>query len=303
MTDLLSQELTPFDDRFGINSTFMKVSTEYDELHGPTMMSETDHTDTFDLKQNANILMGASQVAVEYDAVENRFTIPFLHTPVYDATGDVSVGLYKGDLGNYFEFDKHSGVFLTKLESSYADGSKYDLFGDTMGFDVASMLVGLKPAVTDGDVTYQLLDTTLEQGKNITGGLLTLDTFVPKTGSYVAGTGNILSTSDLTSKIPAAKDFSDSVKRDGYFLIEVSGPFINTMIGQTKELKFIAGVLNKYYSYKSFTSGGAEVAIPFVNTSDRAIAMTDIRVRILDPSTMQPSTQIGPDNTLFMQID
>ncbi len=302
ITDLCSEVQKPYDIEFGLNSNFFHVSNSFDELDGPEFIHPTQFGRRLIMKPNQDVLLGASQVSVEFDPIENRFKIPFLHTPAYDQQGNISVGLYDGSVGK-FVFDKHSGIFITKLESKYVDGSYYDLFGDTLGFDVNDLLIGIEPPFTAGNNTYSLLTKDLENSINITGGFTSIDLFMPKNGTYVAHPGNVLGTSDITDEIQAIRTFDSIDSESGYYLIEVTGGFQNSFTNMREEMKFVSGIVSKYFSYKSYTSAGAESGITFQNLTDSTLHLHDFSIRIIDPNTEQVAKNIGADNTVIMQLN
>ena len=72
------------------------------------------------------------------------------------------------------------------------------------------------------------------------------------------------------------------------------------MIGQGYRAHNISGIVSRYYSVGSYTTGGVESGIPYVNTGYFPIAINNFRVRILN-GNRDMAEGLGSDNCIFLQ--
>ena len=71
-------------------------------------------------------------------------------------------------------------------------------------------------------------------------------------------------------------------------------------IGSDYYSSSISGIVSRYYSVDSYTSGSSDAAIPYVHRG-APMMLTSLRVRILDPSNYDAAS-IGEDNTVFVEV-
>lgn len=269
-----------------------------------------------------NYWCGTSQFDLEYDTTEQKFYFNYLHTPAYNASGDIYAGFTtdkrihtKTEHGG---FGAYGGIFFTSI----TDNQGNNFFTEGLGFDFDNELIvnlhnetysklkigdvstssptAPNPAGYEYEGKYP--NIKLEPSVHYTSGYIGLDTAVIKTNLFnqITGTASIQSTTTSTFTIYASNSISLSGENTPYFLIDINIPFINDLITRQKDRKTIYAIVSKYYSLDSYTSKeGSTILYTHVGEPTQLSSLT---VRILNPDYTL-SSDIGDDNTVFLQVN
>jgi hypothetical protein len=327
ITDRLSENVGNFHNQksnFGLNSPFLFVAEQFDDIASginPLKLwlnepiNDPSTTDvTVDIPiityNNTKMAVGTSQVALEYNTATDTFDWADIHLPGYDDAGDVVIGVKQigsivGTKGDYFSYNKNSGIYWVNATSQYADGSPLNIWEDILGFD-SSVFGTISQEYTDKNaLKFSYLETKLVDASNITGEYPGIDQFINKKSAsnynIIDPASTPLATSTDTVKIIAAKPFEDNDVSSAYFLVELRNTFKTETITSTDINGSLMGIVSKFYSYKSFTSADTSSSRSYVHLGEPTI-LTDVRVQIKDPNTKTIANTIGKDNSVFMEI-
>lgn len=253
-------------------------------------------SDYFTMKTES--LMGATQMSLEYNNNNNAlFQFSYLHTPVYHS-GNESVYVFGSGTSNYFDVvSTQSGVFFTQMEPQ-------SFWRDTLGFDVDSMIMNYDPSTTT--ITNRNFTERLQSGVNITANFIGNDILINK-GDFDGTTPapmrqlqrNVYyDESSQTTAIKALKQIG--IKSGNFYLIEIGGLDLINLENDTQFFRTICAIGSKEY-----TSGGVvslySNGMPFYTNNSLDFVITNLRVRILDSLTKQPSTTLGNKNSVFLE--
>jgi hypothetical protein len=326
------------DELFGLQTPFLFISSEIqDASSGPLFWDNTNQTTDIETRQQINYnttttsntkvrkIIGTSQVALEYNQDLDKFTWADIHLPPYDDDGNVSVG-YKRlgtmtSLQNWFLYNKNSGIFFTKFDSQYEDGSPINIWEDILGFTQDNLVKISEQRTTTSAPPYTNFDYTdvvslLQDGVNITGEYPSIDVYVQKkkSGTSQGGAINynslnidetnpeILGTSTDTVKLVANTPYEELDNESGYFLVQLENCFKSSVVGAKSITNTTAAIVSKYYSYKSFTSASSDSGIAYIHNSPLPMVLSSVKVSVLDPNTKKVASTIGADNTVFLEI-
>lgn len=241
-------------------------------------------------------VMGASQMALEYNNNNNSlFQFTYLHTPFYH-TGNESIAIYGSGRSNYFDsITTQSGVFFTQMEPR-------SFWEDTLGFDVDSMVMTYDPSLTTP--TNRNFTQQLEAGVNITSNFLgndiliskaDFDTFVPmrqlQRNAY-------FNESTQTTPIKALQTIG--IKSSNFYLVQLEGLDLINMENDAQFFRTICAIGSKEYSNLGVISLYG-TGMPFYTNNGLDFVISNLRVRILDSLTKQPSTTLGEKNSIFIE--
>jgi hypothetical protein len=133
----------------------------------------------------------------------------------------------------------------------------------------------------------------------------TTSQFVPLTSLTPLGDRKIpadaphgIQESDTTNQILA-----NELSRDpgaGFYLISISGISQRYLYDDKLDLA-ISGIVSKQYNASDLIVGFGDSSITYVHQG-MPKKLSNIRIRILDPKTKQVATDLGPNNTVLLQI-
>lgn len=303
-----------------INSTFLKTTIsssgpkDSDLPSGIYFMKNTGNKIFYydDTSVTDRYYVGTSQIQFNYNSNFNKFEIDFLNMPFYK-DANISVD-YKDILdntststGNLFKVSKNSGIFFTALDALDPSGNHVDFWEGKMGFDLNSLCVQiphnnvLRDFVPLGLSNCHVPLMNLQDGTNVTSGYAGLDTVVQKNADFMKAPSTIdPSTTGQQVSIIAAKDNSSLTINSSHFLLDLKTGFKNRYVNSINITNTISGIINRYYGYASFTSGGAEVSIPYIHVGEPLI-LSSVAVRILNPDFSTPQ-DLGEENVVYIQI-
>lgn len=261
--------------------------------------------------------IGSSQVALEWDAVNQRFSWIFTHFPVYDSTGkniSVKYGRFNNDTTQDIQGIAHyGGIMFQSLTAKDSKGNIYDFWGSKLGFDVSQItsdqqLVGTLNSTRFG-LQGAFYNFYLQIGQSHTAGFFGLDSCVVKEvgssgnwfeeSSFANGTSVLYSTINSTIPLRAALTLPQLQNQFSHYVLSCD-LYFTQMIGGLNSYKNFHGVITKYFSFASFCYGSSDGAFEYIHNG-APIYIKSVRVRLLTPSK-QPDPLLGADNSLYFQI-
>tara|TARA_R110001632_G_scaffold41225_1_gene103392 strand:- start:280 stop:2031 length:1752 start_codon:yes stop_codon:yes gene_type:complete len=302
----------------------------YDSDNGSFFLVRQDGNEI--IKLDGQLLLGASQVDLEFEPDTNQFSWNFLHMPYFtDPVGSVAgqpaIGYIPGTpVGGipleYFTVNKNSGVAFTSLTSSYVNIQEPSrLWDNILGFDLinSNLLVGYTVKTLSGYNGVPVLTTiTIEppilDGENTTGGFIPLSSQVNKTSTSwykpavilnpaptgVVGTPFLSTSIDTVNILGSQNTISNTQFSYGYYLVEVSGNFKTNYYSNQKSPNIMA-IVSRYYELNSFTSGSSADSLVYTHESEEPITLSSFGIRILQPSK-QIADNLGKQTTVFLEI-
>lgn len=273
---------------------------------------------------NVSLVVGTSQVVPDYIDTTNQFTWNAIHMPFLSPTDDTpSVGFLRLDANNFLEVNKNSGIYFSSLSDEDTVTKQSIGFWDKiMGFNLKTLvanpnnqktittsagIVTTVPEFTDKTASGGL-DTTLVDGKNMTGGFIGLGNAVNFTSHTVYYKKPDLSGDSLLSDagtntidiLGTQKGVIGAVNKYGYYLVEVIANFMNDFYTNDNNAKFTRGIVSRYYQQDSFTTGTAADSVVYIHKGESQ-QVRSFRVRILDPDRQVPPN-LGEQSTIFLEV-
>jgi len=268
-------------------------------------------------KTHPNYLVGASEMALEFNEEDQRFFFTNLHTSQFDDSGNPTVKYFSTSGGEAFLSNSVGGVFFTDLQPP-------ELWNDLLGFDstvlcnpdearnIASMGGG-----NDLNIGVPSFNG-LQRGVNITSDLSGIDASVVKQNFVDNGTPanqkgadiinyaptiaiqNTQGTATLgISNIPAANNLSQQSLKNGYFLVKIEGLPSQDLINMPSQT--IQAIVSKYYSAGQFLimeNGAGSFEYTHVG---EPFYLQNLRVVICDADGGTPQG-LGSNNTVFLEV-
>jgi hypothetical protein len=264
-------------------------------------------------------VFGCSNIVVGYDTNNsNKFSFDYLHTPIYDQSGNQVVIRNEGGENatienNYTSFyGARTGIIFTELKSE-PEG-----FFQILGFSKLQInnMIAKVETVPFGQFFCDIitnLDVVLNRG--ITSNYISLTDLVPYVApsSGITGLVNCITLATPINLFPPvikASDIPNGIYADNlyftssltpYFIIELSCINNDFNINQQNINHLISSVVSKFYTSENYISSYEYDSIPYIHSGDSLI-ISNIRCRILDANTKQVSTELGPNNTVLVQI-
>lgn len=285
-----------------VNSPFLRASDVQTGVSATFM--RTDGNQWYTIEQKSTIpgqWAGASQVALLFDEGASAFYWEYLHTPLYDTSGNQVIQTVKyGDNDEWSWCTRAGGVAFNSLEPQA-------FWQDTLGFDLDTLLIKFqhKETVTvlgGVPIVINTVTTDFKDGVNVTGGLKDLDSGVDKTDQVVKffqvpmlESENLVSTSTLTTTI-YGNPVNISLIDGPYYQIEVSAMGDRELYDATLRKGNVLAVAGRYYTSSGYldVSGGT---IPYVHQGEPML-VSSIRVRVLTPEGQL--ARLDPDNHVFV---
>ena len=282
---------------------------------GKSILKIEDNTTDF--------LIGANEMNLQYDETLNKFVFTAQHSPILGGpAGTFTAGVQFSEVGNtgqFFSASQNSGVAFHSFPQT-PDGNKCsNLFFNTLGFDTSIFSNTFAtspsnfgfPAATITNTRVFL--SNLREGTNTTGALRSVDDFFQKSDKFAVATPMadiFIQTDNLNSIVGNITQGPDGGElSNGYFLIEVNGlpnqQISYSMGGDDKEnlgrkSQSVKSVVGRFYATSDYTedAGAGSIAYTYRGAPQY---LTNLSVRVLDPDGT-PTTTIGNDNTVFIQI-
>jgi hypothetical protein len=232
--------------------------------------------------------MGTNEFSIEYDVNgSGKFQISIMHLSPYpsDTDADSCINFIQtaGEAELFIE-DVRSGVFFTKLEP-------ISFWQDILGFDLSTLIV------QDGD--NGALKTPLQRGVNITSNYVGLDSIIGATRALATIPTAVYNyKTTITNPIIAPQSFNSP--DNGYLLVEIKA--IPTQYDcDDRTMSGIVQIASNNWDSSGFVTVYSDSSIVFVNSSNEAMSISAISIRILDPANKLPHTLMGPKSTIFLE--
>ncbi len=253
-----------------------------------------------------NYILGASQMALQYDDTLNKFLFTQIHTNIFDVAGDPIIKYVRtGGIAPIFNLQgAHSGVFFSAVNND-----THQLLFDDMGFDSTLLVPPFIPTVekTFGVilVNSKVFTIDLIEGVNITSNLDTSDAGLTKTDNFAIApsptTLTDISSIEVNSIIGSNNRGSGTTGQltEGYFLVEISGIPSNNVVNSINNN--ISCIVSKYQATEDFTISIERAGAIQYQHKGEPLMISKLDVRILDPNGT-PSKNIGNNNTVFIEL-
>lgn len=235
--------------------------------------------------------MGATQIALEYNYNNNAlFQFTYAHTPYYNASSQETVTIYGAGRANAFNsITTQSGIFFTQLDPP-------SFWEDLLGFNLDSILVNFNNETKS-------FNQPLVAGQNITTNFLGNDSLIDKTTFATTPMTELdrkeyQNESQQTEPIKALKQIG--VKSSNFYLIELGGLDTINLENDNQYFRTICAIASKEYSNLGVVSIYA-TGVPFYTNNGEDFIINNLRVRILDSITKQPTTTLGAKNSVFIE--
>jgi hypothetical protein len=265
------------------------------------------------LGESVSYAVGTSQFSMEYGQQGEIFSIAYMHMPISNPAepGQQNIALYytgtqgTGDL-KYFPMRSASGIAFHDLQPR-------SFWQDQLGLYEKLRIPLMKDL--QGISFYDR--STLIQ--NTTGGFEGLSTFllpavaIPNTNpvqyqdprKMVIPLKDNPTYFDITGQSRAILGETISINQSGgYYLIECLGAFrrLGGYIDKTENRHPICAIVSTQFDSGNCVTAFADSGIPFVH-SGLPYLITDVTVRILDPITKKPVTNLGQNNAVWLEIN
>jgi hypothetical protein len=284
-----------------VNSEFVFVEAQ----HGTKIYS-------YDSGRSNEYWVGTSQMALEFLS-SGRFQWAYTHMPFYNpANGAISIQ-YKHDAtdNNYFIASANGGIFFNSLSASQ-NGVPFDFWEGLLGFNMDDLILKYKAKEVNNVQGFPStiktnVCTNLAFGKNLTKGDTSIDVAVNKNDTTnpffkVITSNNLPPISiSLTDGIDAETPFDENTSVNyGYFMIELLTNYDTQLISSTDNTSLIKGIVSRYYSANSYTSGASDSSLTYIHKGS-PVMLSNVGIRIKD-SSGSVANDIGDDNSIFLQV-
>lgn len=265
------------------------------------------------INQSVSYAVGASEFAMEYGQQGQIFSIAYMHMPISNPAepGQQNIALYyTGSQGTadlkYFPIRSASGIAFHDLQPR-------SFWQDQLGLYNKLRI----PLMRDlnGTLFYDrsMLIT------NVTSGFEGLSTFllpavpIPNTNpiKYNDPRKMIIPLKDnptyfdITGQSRAILGETITINQSGgYYLIECLGAFrrLGGYIDSRENRHPIAAIVSTQFDSGNCVTAFADSGIPFIHSGSPYL-ITDVTVRILDPVTKEPVTNLGQNNCIWLEIN
>jgi len=263
------------------------------------------------------LVYGSNQTALIWDPDTMRMKFEYIHMPYYDVAGNISI-TYKEVIAPvtakqlYTAITGVGGVLFSHLSATDSKGDSFDFWEGVLGFDLSTLLTTFTHDTaprTYTDVMATLPDvilipftSSLTKSLNYTQNTLDLDGAIVKKNfnMKVPDLFNYTIESSNTTEIIGDRVYNETDPY-GYYLVELDGKYSSNLISEGGSSHKIQGIVSKYNTLASYTSGSSEVAISYVHNSIVPIYMDSCRIRILN-SNGTLAENVGSDNTVFIRV-
>ena len=263
-------------------------------------------------------LFGTNQIALVWDPDTLRMKFEYIHMPFYDPAGNIAT-TYKEVVKPipapdqlYRAITGCGGILFAHLSATDSKGDPFDFWEGVLGFDLSTLITTCTQAESSiyTDVMGVLpnvecipFTTTLHKSLNYTQNTLDIDGAVVKKNFDMKIPPSLLNytvESSNTTEIIGDRVYNETDPY-GYYLVELDGKYSSNLISEGGSSHKIQGIVSKYNTLASYTSGSSEVAISYIHRSKVPIYMDSCRVRILN-SDGALAEDVGSDNTVFIRV-
>jgi hypothetical protein len=289
----------------------------------------------FDLYDGGFI--GCSEVSFVYNDAngDNRFSFQYAHTPLMNKGNEV-VGTYVNNFGVYdiasaetVYMNAYSGIMFVNTYTNLSDDPYNDPFLQQLGFKYNDIVCpNIKKYFNKFNApivyaNYKPLSYENDFVPYTTYNLMTLGDIVSSSTVAVAGTSGasyditnnigiytnppsekseyLFNQSSVTAGIVASNIPTASNTSAGHYLVELQCAYVSEYINQEKNYQVKAIVGNYFLSGDSFCmSMGPD---SFMHQHQGIpLAISSIKVRLLNPVSKEPAENLGANSTIYLQI-
>lgn len=251
--------------------------------------------------------IGANQAVFSYNNnSSNRFEVTYAHTPLFDKNGNTVVVKYNSEYNNVINrfASRRCGIIFTDLQPVN--------FWQSLGFDLSKLICPLQRYYSGEYSVSSYIDyvdmTNIEE--SLTTGYISNDdvsTFINNDDNTINGficstyppDLPLIKTSTLTRPVYAISNYFFNTSSN-YYLLEISNIF-NEYHSDGNITHTIGAIISKNYSSQNYIVSYQWDSVPYIHRGD-SLLLSRIKVRILDPISKQPATDIGVSNSIFLQI-
>tara|TARA_R110002072_G_scaffold2589_1_gene21585 strand:+ start:157 stop:1938 length:1782 start_codon:yes stop_codon:yes gene_type:complete len=265
---------------------------------------------------------GSSDFSIAYDG--NKFKIETMNSVYY--TNKSTTPANRGLTGVLYNLkgtatdatavkniiNKSSGIVLSALQPE-------ELWYDKLGFDGSvcpPLSTGTVKLATE-DIISHLFANTLKDGIHITGTAPTLDASIIKSvadnADHTAFTFNCIPKNDVNTdleiqasgqiEIYANNTYNYSILKTygGYMLLEIRLGLNQDYTGEQNHLKNVFGIITNYYRSNNYIVATSEDGCLY-NHIGNSVQINSVRVRLLNPNTLEPVVGLDQDNSVFLSL-
>lgn len=268
--------------------------------------------------------IGTTQCAFTYnDENSGKFAFQYMHSPLIDSQGNESVGTYIKNEGtsNYKDnkvsyLNTFSNILIINTFTNLSLDNTNDPFFKQIGLQPSDIIpnginnifnlgVNFSPIQT-GYITYDEWMRCTTRNFYSVSDLVNVNiktTSAPNMVSYASiygKTGYEFSTSASTKEVVFTNEPTSSNTSAGHYLIELNSCYQNEYYNQNKNYQVKAIVSNFYFSENFTSSMGPDSYI--YQHKGIPMSIPSIKVRILNPVSKEPATNIGLNSTIYLQI-
>ncbi len=259
--------------------------------------------------------LGASEFALEFGKAGNVFSLDYAHMPMYNSStaADIlkqSAAIYwTGDVASatlrYYPVRQASGIVIHSLKPESVWRDQMSLYNEL-----------ITPTYTDNSGVEYYLPKTMEN--RITSGYLSLESLMVPPNPVAANSDRRKANIPPDATTPGAKHVYIDVtgqtnavvgsplggnKTGGYYLVEIlgltrrRGGFVDN-VGNNP---VINAVVSRQYDSNDVITGFSDSGINYEHAG-QPYMVKDLQVRILDPSTKLPVTDLGTNNSMIIEV-
>jgi hypothetical protein len=258
-----------------------------------------------------NMLIGARKFSMTYGKNgnifqwDNGFTSVANPATLLDATplDSETIGYYQlAGSEKYCQVNAASGIIINDMEPK-------QFWNDMLGL-YNNCVVPLQTGVDSNSQQINYVSSNALIG-NVPKGSSQLQSFTPLNGRFPLSTNAGVPTNakplytDIAS-VPPNPVLGESpvVIGAGYYLVEIKSLNLaqSNFIDNQENRGNISAIVSTQYNQNDSITGFADSGIPYVHRGTPAL-ISSANVRILDPISKQVPINLGPNNTVFLQVD
>lgn len=265
-------------------------------------------------------VFGANQFSLDFNDDSQKFQFSFMHSPLYDNKGNISVGLFQtywndaksqaGDsisvIGPINSQSKTSGIFFTKLEPE-------EFWRDKLGFNLNEVVCDTSNGLnisevmsktTDNEIPLNIFQTAMTDASYIGWPTIRAGSTIGSGGiTNAIGTQYIYNFIESQTIIPISSRYSYQSSNSGYYYVFASINFKNELLREDLQtpmtINQLSGVISKFFLNSDYITGFQDSSIMYQHQGDPYL-LSNIKINIYD-SNMDLAL-LKKNSTVFFQI-
>lgn len=267
-------------------------------------------------------LVGANQFSLDFNDDSQKFQFSFMHSPLYDNKGNVSVGLFQTywdkavsvaddtetitAIGPINQQSKTSGIFFTKLEPA-------SFWRDKLGFNLNEVVCNVSDGLNIGEVMNKTTDNQIPL--NIFQTIMTSpsyigwptikcgSTFSSGTVTDATGTQFIYGFMESQDILPISSRYSYQSSNSGFYYVFADINFKNELLREddktSMSINQLSGIVSKFFLNSDYITGFSDSSIMYQHQGDPYL-LGNIKINIYD-SNMDLAI-LKKNSVVFFQI-